>query len=146
MQPNTPLETANQAWGTAQLVNSSGNPISSQAILATDAMPNPGYSGGSGGGTDAMIDIAGLKKNVGFLNWATGALFVGGLSAFLILDGRISDKILTVARDVTEIKVEQARQAATLVAINGTLEKIDKKVDENDSAALAKPSPPKRKD
>ena len=43
-----------------------------------------------------MIDIAGLKKNVGFLNWAMGIIFVSGLTAiilsYLLLAGRIDDR------------------------------------------------------
>lgn len=42
------------------------------------------------------MDIAGLKKNVGFLNWAVGIIFLSGLSAlvalYFLLASRIDDR------------------------------------------------------
>ena len=63
-----------------------------------------------------MIDIAGLKKNVGFLNWATGIIFVSGLTAiilsYLLLAGRIDDrydkigtKLDHVGDQITDLRV-----------------------------------------
>lgn len=53
-----------------------------------------GGTGSSGGGH--AVDIAGLQKNVGFLNWAAGIVFVIGLSAivgsYLMLANRIDDR------------------------------------------------------
>lgn len=60
-----------------------------------------------------MSDIAGLKKNVGFLNWASAALLTAGVAAFFMLDASVED----VASDVVEIKIQSARQSALLESI-----------------------------
>lgn len=64
-----------------------------------------------------MIEIAGLKKNVGFLNWATGLIFLSGLGAilgsYLMLAGkiedrydRIGDKIEGVSQQLGDMRVQ----------------------------------------
>ena len=119
---NKPLASANQNWGHAQLLNSDGNPW-----RPTNSLQPPANTGGGGGasGADPMTDIAGLKKNVGFLNWAVGILFLSGLGAILAsylllaerIDSRydrVGDKIDNVSTQIADLRV-----AVTEVKANG---------------------------
>ena len=76
-----------------------------------------------------MVEIAGLKKNVGFLNWALGATFLGAIAGFLILDDRINSRISPVAADVVLIKIEGARQGVVLDEISKRIENHDQSSD-----------------
>ena len=78
--------------------------------------PNPYYSydsgGGGGSGSSLVEDMAGLKKNVGFLNWALGIMYVAGLSAiissYFLLDGRIDTRF-----DKADAKIERLSDQAS---------------------------------
>jgi hypothetical protein len=105
-----------------RLVDSSGNPMRSGAGAAP-----PSYGAG-GGGQDAIIDIAGLKKNVGFLNWAVGIIFLSGLSAiivsFLTLNDKIDnrfdradDRSRQIEQKVEQVRLDAVEQKADVEAI-----------------------------
>lgn len=112
---SNPLQTANSAWGTATLINASGNPLRPPTPPQPPA--NTGGPHGPSGGGEPMIEIAGLKKNVGFLNWATGLIFLSGLTAivasYLMLAAkiedrydRIGDKIEGVSQQIGDLRVQ----------------------------------------
>ncbi len=80
-----------------------------------------------------MSDIAGLKKNVGFLNWAVGLMFLAGLgsilASFLVLDDRINDRFERaddragrIEGQIGDLRVTAAQQSSDIKAI---LEKVD---------------------
>lgn len=113
--PSSPLQTANNTWGSATLINASGNPLRPPTPPHPPA--NTGGPSGPSGGHEPMIEIAGLKKNVGFLNWATGLIFLSGLAAILasylmlaqkIEDryDRIGDKIEGVSQQIGDMRVQ----------------------------------------
>lgn len=78
----------------------------------TNQPPPPGsdQGGGHGGGGNPMTDIEGLKKNVGFLNWAIGVMFVAGIAGFVGLYFLLSADIDGLRRDVGAFQTESARQ------------------------------------
>jgi len=121
------LERANQNWGgQAAILDENGNPIRSQSM---EPNSNPyGNGGGVPPSDNPMIAIAGLKKNVGFLNWAAGLLLVAGGTGFLILQDKIQDRfdksderITAVSEQVTELRINATKQDAKLDRI---LEKL----------------------
>jgi hypothetical protein len=126
MPSKSAVERANEQWGHGQLVDAAGNPMRAQNPSYIDKA-NVGFAGGGSGGENPMIDIVGLKKNVALLNWAAGALFVGGISGFLILDDRISDRIKPVSEGVVELKVQNAKLSS---GIDEILRRMDREDDE----------------
>lgn len=90
------------------------------ALHPSDASTtSSGNSGGTGG--EPMIDIAGLKQNVGFLNWAVATIFALGLAAiigsYLLLNGELGQLDRTVAG-----------QTATLSGMEKTLGRIEDRI------------------
>lgn len=90
-------------------------------------------SSGDGDGSSTVSDIAGLKKNVGFLNWAVGLMFLAGLgsilASFLVLDDRINDRFERaddragrIEGQIGDLRVTAAQQSSDIKAI---LEKVD---------------------
>lgn len=70
-----------------------------------------------------MIEIAGLKKNVGFLNWVAGLAALAMVALYFILTAQIDsrfDKVDTkvgeVSRSVSDLRVEIATQSADIKA------------------------------
>jgi hypothetical protein len=75
-----------------------------------------------------MIDIAGLKKNVGFLNWAVGIIFLSGLTAIIVSFLTLNDKIdnrfdraddrgQQIEQKVEQVRFEAVEQKADVKAI-----------------------------
>jgi hypothetical protein len=72
--------TSNPPWQ-GRILNAQGNPIQQPSHLQTPA--NTNYSGPPGPpGGDPMIDIAGLKTHVTWIERSLGALGLLGLAAF----------------------------------------------------------------
>lgn len=87
-------------------------------------------SGGNGGG-DVVIDVAGLKKNVSFLNWVAAAGVVALISLYFILSGQVDarfdkadERVQKLSEQVSDVRVLIAGQSADTKAI---LEKLDAK-------------------
>jgi hypothetical protein len=55
-----------------------------------------------------MIDVAGLKKNVGFLNWAVGIIFASGLGAIVV-------SYLMLSHDIGDLSKESAERDRQIV-------------------------------
>ena len=83
-----------------------------------------------------MIDIAGLKKNVGFLNWALGTTFLLGLAAiitsYVMLSGqigdrydRVGDKLDGIATQISDLRVDITEVRANGVAQRGDTARKD---------------------
>lgn len=79
-----------------------------------------------------MIDIAGLKKNVGFLNWAVGTIFGLGLAAivisYLMLADRIDDRYDRISDKLDNVsgQIGDLRVTVTEVRANGFAQKSDR--------------------
>ena len=98
---------------------------------ASGASNQYAMGGDSGGGH--LADIAGLQKNVGFLNWAVGIVFLSGLGAlialYLILNSSIAENakdgregLEHVSDKISDVRVAVAGQSADIKAV---LEKLD---------------------
>ena len=94
-------------------------------LASANRQANMPQAGGGGGGDTLVADVAGLKQNVGFLNWAAGLLFVAGVSGFLILQGQLDAKITPINDKLTEIRVQNAAQAEKLSQVLQRLEQQD---------------------
>lgn len=78
-----------------------------------------------------MIDIAGLKKNVNFLNWAVAFMFAGAFIMAWAVDQRAEgrddksgQKVEKIAEKVEDLKVSSAEQRSDLKSI---LEKLNER-------------------
>lgn len=126
-QPRAQDSTDKVIW----LPHSLGEASGSSGYTAAEST----NSGDGGGGGDPMIDIAGLKQNVGFLNWAVAAIFSLGLASivgsYVLLDGEMHD-----------VNEQVAGQVKTLEAIEKSVIRIEDKVDGNQLKASdsAKPT------
>lgn len=81
---------------------------------------------------DEADEIAGLKKNVGFLNWAVGIMFVSGL-------GAIATSYVMLANDIRQLTAETSARGSTLASIEKSLERIEGKVDADVAVPFRKP-------
>lgn len=104
------VQNANKAWGQAQLIDSKGNPLP-----RSDGQNPPLNKGGGGGfsGGEIVTDIAGLKKNVGFLNWIAAAGVAALIALYLLLSSQIgdrydrtSDKLDEISSQISDMRVE----------------------------------------
>lgn len=114
-------QAANENWA-SPIYDHRGAPM--QQAPSPQPPSNLGGAGPPPPGSDAMIDIAGLKKNVGFLNWAAGIIFLSGLAAivasYLMIAGkiedrydRIGDKIENVSSQITDLRVQMIEVKAS---------------------------------
>lgn len=124
---NKPLASANRNWGHAQILNSDGNPY--RPNVPPQPPSNTGGGGGASGG-DPMIDIAGLKKNVGFLNWVAGIATVAIVALYFILTAQIDNRFDKVDDPLDQIGRDVAAQTATLSEIDRRLGRLE---DRNES-------------
>jgi hypothetical protein len=136
------IERANQNWGMqTPLLDHAGNPLPPSSSRNQGAA-NASFGGGSGGygggptggsnsGDNPMSEIAGLKKNVGFLNWAIAFMFAGAFILAWVVDQRAEgrddksgQKVEKIADKVEDLKVSSAEQRSDLKAI---LEKLNER-------------------
>jgi len=71
-----------------------------------------------------VSDLAGLKKNVGFLNWAVGVMFILGLSA-------IGTTYVLLSGDLSNLNASVSGQSASIGAMGKTLDRIEERIDGN---------------
>lgn len=72
-----------------------------------------------------MIDIAGLKKNVGFLNWVASIAPVAIVALYFILTTQIDSRFDKVDIPLNQIGREVSAQTATLDAIDRRLGRVE---------------------
>lgn len=118
------MSEAGQRWGgSPHLVDTSGQPLRGE-------YSSPPTGGGVG---DHLIDIAGLKQNVRFLNWAVGTMFLLGLGAiigsYLLLAQSIEDLGKDLDRSILQLSTESASQGATLSNLEDSLARIEGRID-----------------
>lgn len=77
-----------------------------------------------------MSEIAGLKKNVGFLNWALGTMFVLGL-------GAIGGTYVSLSGQVSEVDKSVAGQSAAIAGVARTVERIEDRINGSQSQGSA---------
>ena len=75
------------------------------------------------------MDIAGLQKNVGFLNWVAAAAAVALVALYFILSTQIETRFDKLDVPVREIQASVAGQSATLNAIDARLARSEDKLD-----------------
>lgn len=78
-----------------------------------------------------MSEIAGLKKNVGFLNWVAAIATVAFVTLYFILTAQIDTRFDKVDEPLDEIRSAVAAQTATLTEIDRRLGRLE---DRNDAA------------
>jgi len=131
---SSPTPGANTNWAqSAILYNADGNPIPLQSVYqhpsnvpgistAPPAPPTPPIM-------SADLEIAGIKKNLGFLNWIAAAGVAALIGLYFILSGQIDSrfdkagsKIEHVSDQVSDLRVSGTQQASDVKAI---LEKVE---------------------
>ena len=69
-----------------------------------------------------MEDIAGLKKNVGFLNWIAAAGVGAIVALYFVLSGQIDSRFNKADEKISDLRVAIASQAGDVKLI---LDKVD---------------------
>lgn len=125
---SNPNQAANQNWGQPPILNSAGNPMHLASIQNRPANPHQDNTVGGGGG-ETVMDIAGLKKNVAFLNWVAAAGAAALIALYFILANQIDDgaresrvSLQRVSEQLSDVRVAVASQSADIKAV---LEKVD---------------------
>jgi hypothetical protein len=91
---NNPLRAANSNDWRPAIVDAQGNPyVGVRSAVSNDLSNTIGSGDGNPPIMEHAVDIAGLKKNVGFLNWAVAITFLSGLTALVFIYFNLSGLI-----------------------------------------------------
>lgn len=117
IKPRKNSPPGNPQRTTTDIVDLHGNPYRAESPPQPPINSAFGSGNGDGGGIHPLSsDLGAMKKNVSFLNWALGIIFISGLSAlvglYLSLSteidsryDRISDKMDNISDQIGEVKI-----------------------------------------